>query len=174
MAVPGWPEFAACTASIDSVRMVLMAFCSAASWALSASIFALSLPMCDLPGRRWNWWRRRLDCPPPACQPWALTFFLALGQAGAEQALVDETGLSRAYSKRGLVTLKSTRDLGIDNVPMPVFARHIGLSLGKVDDEAAARAAAAALGIAPDLVAGARPPKRGEIVLTLVDGWATV
>src|SRR5262245_14803847 len=28
MHVPGWPEFAACTASIDSVRMVLMAICS--------------------------------------------------------------------------------------------------------------------------------------------------
>src|SRR5580693_7894750 len=36
MGVPGWPELAACTASMDNVRMVLMLrrsrFCSAFGW----------------------------------------------------------------------------------------------------------------------------------------------
>src|SRR4029077_6468941 len=46
MGVPGWPELAAWTASIDSVRMVLIA-----SWSSSASVMVDFLPRVSITGR---------------------------------------------------------------------------------------------------------------------------
>ncbi|HEY4220494.1 MAG TPA: hypothetical protein VGO62_04110, partial [Myxococcota bacterium] len=60
------------------------------------------------------------------------SFVVALCQEGAERAVVDEAaavGLVRAYSRPGLVTLKSERDLAPEDIGTFVFARHTGLSL---------------------------------------------
>src|SRR6476646_1828 len=47
MAVPGWPAFACCTASIDSVRMVSIESCSMSEFATKHLIE----PLLPFPGR---------------------------------------------------------------------------------------------------------------------------
>lgn len=63
-------------------------------------------------------------------------FLLALCQPGAERALKEEarvSGFASGYQRPGLVTFKSTQPLQEDAAFPAVFARHIGLSLGKVE-----------------------------------------
>jgi 23S rRNA (cytidine2498-2'-O)-methyltransferase len=84
------------------------------------------------------------------------SFILALCKPDATKAVVDEAeplGFTRAFSTKGLVTLKTERDVDVDTLPSLTFARFVGLSRGKSD--------------AP---AGQEPkqPKDGELVRTVV------
>src|SRR6185437_827839 len=88
------------------------------------------------------------------------SFILALCKPDATKAVVDEAeplGFTRAFSTKGLVTLKSDRDVDVDALPSLTFARFVGLSCGKSD--------------APS---GQDPPepRDGHVVRTVVDGWA--
>jgi 23S rRNA (cytidine2498-2'-O)-methyltransferase len=96
-------------------------------------------------------------------------FLLALCQPGAEKALVDElapAGWVRAFSKKGLVTLKGPEVKRLDDVPAPVFARHVGVSLDRVTSLDQARVRAKGLGFDVD---------DDAVRFTVVDdGWASI
>ena len=98
-------------------------------------------------------------------------FLLALCAKGAENALVAEAsrlGFSRAYSRQGLVTLKTDAHLDVDTLPSLVFARHIGVSV----DVAAAKQGARLVHTVgqPGVV-----PRLGDLVATVVDEkWASL
>ncbi len=67
------------------------------------------------------------------------SFLIALCQPGAERALKAEAarfGLASSFQRPGFVTLKRDSDTDVDELkgaPPLVFARHLGLSLGKLD-----------------------------------------
>jgi 23S rRNA C2498 (ribose-2'-O)-methylase RlmM len=64
-------------------------------------------------------------------------FVFALGQPGAEPALRGELmsfGLSPAFGLDGFVSAKSSRGLGVDELPPLVLGRRVCLSLGKLKD----------------------------------------
>lgn len=72
------------------------------------------------------------------------SFLIALCQPGAEKALKAEAarfGLLSGFQRPGFVTLKRQSETEVDELahaPPLVFARHLGLSLGKVDGSLAA------------------------------------
>src|SRR5689334_13112134 len=63
MGEPGWPELAACTASMQRVRMVLMASVSMGAWALD-TVRPVVTGMVVPPSRRgWMWGARPVGGP---------------------------------------------------------------------------------------------------------------
>lgn len=97
------------------------------------------------------------------------SFLLVLCQPGAERALkadVKKHGLTSSFQRPGVVTFKSAAPLDVDLGLPSVFARHSGVSLGKVP-----RAELAARLQAPDLAADAasRAVRRLHVTSTIPD-----